>query len=96
MNGWWGYLVTGNSLLRDDVRDPSRDLHSATRSQGWITQQKIGSRKKHGEDDENEASKLLCGSNYQGGRRDRPASLRLMHQRQPIIIDFSPVFLFFF
>ena len=34
MNGCCGYLVTGNSLLRDDVRDPSRDLHSATRSQG--------------------------------------------------------------
>ena len=49
-----------------------------------------------GKYDENEASKLLCGCNYQGGRRDRPASLRLMHQRQPIIIDFSPVFLFFF
>ena len=50
MNGWWGYLVTGNSLLRDDVRDPSRDLHSATRSQGldYTTTEKNGSRIKHG------------------------------------------------
>jgi hypothetical protein len=99
MNGCWGYLVMGNSLLRDDVRDPSRDLHSATRSQGldYTTTEKNGCRKKNmGKDDENEASKLLCGCNYQGGRRDRPASLRLMNQRQPIIIDFSPLFLLFF
>ena len=76
---WWRVI----HFCQRDGRDPSRDLHSATRSQGWITQQKIGSRKKHGEDDENEASKLLCGCNYQGGRRDRPASLRLMHHHQP-------------
>ena len=52
-------------------------------------------KKNMGKDDENEASKLLCGCNYQGGRRDRPASLRLMHQRQPIIIDFFLFFTFF-
>ena len=93
MNGCWGYLATGNSLLREihqEICTVQQDL------KGWITQQpKNGSRpaaENIGKDDENDASKLLCGCNYQGGRRDRPASLRLMHQRQPIIIDF---FLFF-
>ena len=52
MNGWWGYLVTGNSLLSETMWEIHQEICTVQQDlKGWITQQpkKTAEEKKHGE-----------------------------------------------